>query len=432
MGIIAVILAFGILVIFHEFGHYIFALLTGMEVKKFSIGFGHPILKKRLGKTDFLLSIIPLGGYVKIKGDEFEEEGFYNFTLWKKIVVVLAGPLFSFLLAYILMVLTFSIYGKDVKDSIISVEESGYYYKEGFRTGDKLLRIEGDTVKDFSSMIRLFSKYNKEEVNITVKREGKIRDLQVNVRVDSLNEIGYFLSPVVGEIVKNDDVIKKGLSEGDIIKSIDGQDINSWYDVFSTINGNKTKVWLDPAYLDSIVVRQPGDSVFVEWQKPNGSIKSAYIRLIKLDNNRVGLGISINLNIKKMGILESLGEGFKWGWENTVLIFEFLIQLVRGRVSVKNLGGPVMIAKISFEAAKAGLKPYLIFIAFLSLNLMIVNLLPLPALDGGRALMFLIESIVRKRFSKKVWTWSVSISFLILILFLVFITFKDVMKLIGR
>lgn len=427
MGILAVIIAFGILVIFHEFGHYIFALITGMEVKKFSIGFGPPVLRKRLGKTDFLLSLIPLGGYVKIKGDEFEEKGFYDFPLWKKVVVVLGGPLFSLLLAFIIMVGVYSFYGEEIKEPVIFLEDSTYYFNQGLRTGDRIIKIDGDTVKDFSNLLRFFPKYNKKNVTLIIERNGKITNLNVKINVDSLSKIGYLLPPVIGDVI-NKDAIKKGLSKGDIIKSIDGDTVQSWYDIYRSLHYERSKTWEDIKNI--IFEKREGDSVLVVWQKKEGEIKKDYIKLIKLDNGRVGLGIIAKVNKNKLGPIKGFIKALKWTYTNTILIVEFLFQLVTGKVSLKNIGGPVMIASVSFQAVKAGLKPYLILIAFLSLNLMVINLLPLPALDGGRAFMFVIEGIIRRKFNKKIWTYSVSISFLLLILLLIVVTFKDIISII--
>ncbi len=349
---LAFIVVIGILVFIHEFGHFIVARLCGVGVQVFSLGFGPKLLKKKIGRTEYCVSVIPLGGYVKMVGDEpdapIEPEdikvSFTHKSLLRKSLIVAAGPLSNFFLAIFLLFAIFWLGGV------------------------------------------------------------------------------YLPNPIVGEVVEASAAMKAGVKSGDIIKEINQRQVESFEDIFQIIGASKGQ------QVDIVIER-------------DGHLKGfALIPELKPGVNKFGenvekyiIGIvgSGDVFHKQYGPLEAMERAFKDTYMLTELTILSVVKMVSGSVSSKNLGGPIMIAQMAGEQARAGLQNFAFFIALLSVNLGIINLFPIPVLDGGHLLFFGIEAITGKSVNDKLREKMIQFGAAMLVALMVFVFYNDIIRLVN-
>jgi regulator of sigma E protease len=349
---------FGILILFHELGHFVFAKLLGVKVLKFSIGFGPKLIGKKIGETEYVISLVPLGGYVKPLGEEAGEEieerekdRAFNFQpVWKRALIVLAGPVFNLLLAYVIFVvfLTVSLPVaipslKSITATIEDIADDSPAMRAGIRKNDVVVSINEKSVSDWSEMAALFSNNPGVELNIRVKRGDELVDLLVTPEPTS----------VKGEDGKEITVGRIGIS-----KKMDFKVIES-------------------------------SNVFM------ASLKGA----------------------------EAV---YDW----SALTLEVVWKMLTGGISVKQVGGPILIVDAASKAASAGAATYFGFIAIISINLAILNLLPIPVLDGGHLMFMSIEALRGKPLSEKVMNMATRVGFSILMLLIAFVFYNDTIRII--
>lgn len=340
---IVFLLVLGILVSFHELGHLIVAKMCGMKIDAYSIGFGPKLLKVKMGETEYSLSSILLGGYIKPAGPNFKEDVksedpdknryFICKPVWKRALMIIAGPAFNFLLGFILL--------------------TGMIYSTG-------------TVSETTM--------------------------------------------VIGEVMENSPAAKAGIQKGDLIIAIDGKNITNWLDISFNIQNDK-------------------DQKIMLTLKRNGSILNISV---KPESTKEGLviGIASTVQQKKVKGLAILTEGYKRFAIVTRLQIKGMVQVFTGRISSKNIGGPIAIFKITEEATKEGFLTLIGLMVILNIALGLFNLLPIPALDGGQLQLLLIEAIMRRPLSKTIQT-AIQIAGLVMImLILLLATFNDVSRLI--
>ncbi|NOX20713.1 MAG: RIP metalloprotease RseP [Nitrospirae bacterium] len=358
MTIISALILLGILIFVHELGHFLVAKLSGVKVLKFSLGFGPKIIGKRIGETEYLISALPLGGYVKMLGEEPEEElppeeadrAFNRQSVFKRALIVFAGPLFNILLTFFI----------------------------------------------FATMLGV--------------------GLPINIPVIK------HLKPVIDAVEPGYPAEKAGLKPGDIIKEINGRPIDTWFDMVSIVAKSPDKELLFRV--------QRGDKVFtvsitpqrVEEKGPEGE---------KIILGRIGVrktGGSFFETIKAESLIEAPIKGAYATYRMGLFIVDSIRMLLIGEVSLKNLGGPVTILKESGKAASAGLLPYLMFMALLSVNLGILNLLPIPILDGGHLLLFSVEAIKGRPLNERTVVIVQKIGYAILIVLMGFALYNDILR----
>ena len=344
LSLILFIVILGIIVAIHEFGHFIFAKLSNIYVYEFAIGMGKKIwgTKKKGGETEFSLRMVPLGGYCMIAGEDVQDEGvpkdrqMCNKSFFQRFMVLFAGPLNNFILAFVLLLISAFIFGA------------------------------------------------------TTTR------------------------PVVGDVMENYPAYNAGIQSGDLLLEVDGTKVSSW----------------DRALL--IIQTSDGSSMKFKVQKVDGSVteydvtpleeevdgvKSYKFGIATFTEKKYGFVNSIKYSVEKMGAL-------------FVSMFDSIKYLITGRVSVKQLSGPVGIYSVVDSQSKAGLEAILYLVAYLSVNVGFINLLPFPAFDGGRILFLIIEKLFKKPVSKEVENTIHSIGFILIILLLVYVTFNDIFRLI--
>lgn len=423
--LLAFLVLIGVLVWLHELGHFIFAKLFGVKVEVFSIGFGPVVLSKKWGETEYRVSAIPLGGFVKLYGEEENSDdprAFSSKKNYQKILIASGGPLFNFLLAVFLFALIFFV-GKPIPSYVLEkplvghVLENSPAQKLGIKEGDLLLEINGkkvNTWKDFENVV--FESVLKKSWNVVVLRNGQVLRLSGSVEISKAHSFGAepYIKPVVGKVLPKSPAEQVGIKEGDEILEINGNKVKSWYHAVGLIRSTK------------------GDAIKLK-VKRNGQIFEKLV--IPVVDKKTGVPLlGVSPRIELISVEEPLGEaileGFKKTQDIAVLSIKAIWGLVTGGLSLKTLGGPIAIAQLAGESAQQGLIAFLGMMAFISVQLAVFNLVPLPVLDGGLILLFLIESIRRKPLSQKFKENWQKVGFAFIIALSAFVILNDIVRLV--
>ena len=416
----------GIMVLVHEFGHFISAIVSGVRVEIFSFGFGPRLFGIKRKHTDYRFSLIPLGGYVKLAGESYEEEfkgepyEFLSQPRWKRFIILFMGSAMNISLA-ILLVFFINIIGVSVPAYLENppvigwVEESTPAHEAGLLIGDEILSIDGKKVSKAQEVENIISTSPEKTLKIKIKRDGNIIEKTLKTKSRSRYGIGdagifFMIPPRIGFVSAGLPASKAGLKPMDRILEVNGAKVRSYFEV------------------RDIIRKSPGKEVSLLIERGK-EIKE--IKIVPINEKGVGvIGITFHVETtkKKYGVFKAFSNSIK---ENVRLIFLFvdvLRKMFRGEISVKTLSGPVDIADFSYQAAKSGFIGFLSFLAIISLQLGIINLLPIPGLDGGHILIVLLESIIRRDLSLKLKERIVQAGFLILILLMVFVIANDIVK----
>ncbi len=440
--IVIFIICIGVLIFVHELGHFIAARLNGIKVEKFSLGFGPKIIGKKIGDTEYQISALPLGGYVKMLGGEIgddesletvgekawekegEEDGrFVSKSVLGRITVVLSGPLMNIILAFILMPLVFFI-GVNLPSYLEEKPVVGWVEKDspamsgGFQVGDKILKIDNKSVSDWDEAITILATHPELGMKVEIERSGEVKELPLEKDKESkYSGPGYSgllpeMAAIVGRVNKGYPAEKAGLKTGDRIIEIDGSPVVSWYQVSAHIRSHA------------------GKDIELEVKRGQQEIK-AKVRPVK--DEAAGYGIIGIVNrqetvTQKFDVMESIEHGMMRSIELTKLTFDVLKRLVSLNLSIESLGGPIMIAKLTGEAAQSGVSDLLAFMAFMSLQLGILNLLPIPVLDGGWVVFLIIEKIKGSPLSKRAMEVTQTVGFALLITLIVIVSYNDIMR----
>jgi len=401
----------GVLVAFHELGHFLAARWVGVKVLKFSLGFGPKLFGRKMGETEYLLSAIPLGGYVKLFGEDETEattqedraRSFAHQGLWGKVLIVAAGPGFNFILAYFifagwlatgapLFVPTF----QDLTPDIEAMVPGSPADTAGIQIGDRISRVNGRTIATKSELFDAVAKSNGQALTLEIKRGEQVKTLTVTPTTvpgpqASAQEPGYYLGveetpPLVTSVMQSSPAAKAGLQAGDHVVKIEGQTIHTWSQMTGIVKENPNR------QLQVEVLRE-GHRVPLT---VTPSAEKAMVNGQSVEVGKIGISGPGRSIMRSSTPLLSLYDGLGATWSWTELTAIGLYKMVVGDISSKNIGGPLTIANISGEAAAQGASSVVFLIAILSINLGVLNLLPIPILDGGHLLFFLIEGILRK------------------------------------
>jgi len=441
MTFLSAIILLGILIFVHELGHFLFAKLVNVKVLKFSLGFGPRILGKKYGETEYLLSAVPLGGYVKMlgeeQGDEITDEEkarAFNFqSVWKRILIVLSGPVFNILFAAFVFALI-AVSGVPVPyPDIGKVSEGSPAAKTGLMTGDRVMAINGVSVKGWDEIESAISKNQGKTLLFSIKRGERVVDLQVSPEKKAERDIfgeqkevwnigiSPLLYPDVGEVTKGSPAEKAGIQKGDRILEIEGSALKTWQDMTSLIYDNPGKpmrfrIKRGDGFLDLTIT--PAKSAFTG---PGGEKKEIGL---------IGVRPLGNDFIKRFGPVEAAGFGIMKTWDISVLTVVSLVKLVQRIIPAETIGGPILIFQMAGQQAAHGLLSFFTFMAVISINLGILNFLPIPILDGGHILFLGIEAVRRKPLSEKVMMVAQRVGLAIIITLMVFAFYNDIMRLI--
>mgnify|MGYP001384283499 CR=1 FL=1 len=405
ISILSFVFAVGLLVTIHEFGHYIVGRFCGMKVLKFSIGFGKPIYSKKIGRdqTDYRLSIIPLGGYVQFLDGrngsiDPKDEGraFDQKPIRSRVAVLLAGPVFNFIFAIFAYFIIFSNGIMTIKPVIGEVMSNSYAADAGLNYGDRILKIEGKIIDDWEDAISeiLMTITKKQEITFqieTQEKSNKIINLAIKNNSSSLTEPGelfkglgfYPWQPpaMIGEVLSGSAADKGGLLKGDQILTIDDEKVNSFMG------------------LRAIIENKPMQLVSMKYKRDNFE----YVIDIQLDqtdepNPKGILGVAGDnyedfWQLKRLDPIDAFSESIKETWASASFTVIMFSNMLTGDVSSKNISGPFSIAKYAGITAVAGLNQFLKFLALISVSLGVINLMPIPMLDGGQIVYQTLEWI---------------------------------------
>ena len=424
--IIGTLIALGVLVTFHEFGHFWVARRCGVKVLRFSVGFGMPLVRwhDRHG-TEFVVAAIPLGGYVKML-DEREgevpvdqlDQSFNRKSVRQRIAIVAAGPIANFLLAIVFFWALAVLGNQQARPVIGAVEAGSLAAAAGLGAGQEIVAVDGKPTNGWGAVnLQLVRRLGESgALQINVREEGASADSSHVLKLDGwlkgadepdpIRSLGIrpwrpALVPVLAELDPKGPAQAAGLKTGDRLLALDGQALNDWQQVVDTVRGRAGSRIMLSVERDGAALELPVTLA----SRGEGKSASGYL----------GAGVApvewpaAMLREVSYGPLEGFVEGVSRTWNMSVLTLDSLKKMLFGELSVKNLSGPITIAKVAGASAQSGVGDFLNFLAYLSISLGVLNLLPIPVLDGGHLLFYLIEWARGRPLSDRVQGWGVQI-----------------------
>ncbi len=352
INIASVIVLLGVLIFVHELGHFLLAKSLGVGVLKFSLGFGPKLIGRRVGETEYMISLVPLGGYVKLLGEsetddvlpQDEKRSFVKQHVLRKIAIVVAGPFFNFLFAILAFSVIYMVGVPSLTTEIGSVQPGSPAEVAGLHAGDTVVSIDGKDVARWGDLAEIITQSEGREIVLKLNREGAVQDVRVKP-----------------EMVKS--------------KNIFGEDVDSY---------------------------------------------------------KIGVGASKNTFIERQNPIKATWSGIEQTWAITELTLVSIVKMIQGVVSPDSLGGPILIAQMAGANVKKGIMNFVFFMALLSINLGVLNLFPIPVLDGGHLLFFLIELVTGKEVNIKWRERAQQAGFFILVMLMIFVFYNDIMRIFGE
>ena len=430
--ILAFLVALGILIVVHEFGHYWVAQRLGVKVLRFSIGFGRPLWARRFGRdqTELVVAALPLGGYVKMLdesegevADEEKHRAFNRQPLLTRTAVVVAGPLFNFLFAVLAYWVVYLVGIEGIKPVVGRVVAGSIAERAGFQEGDLMLSLDGKPVLSWDHRrLHMFARaLNRAAVRVEVRdSEG-----QLQVRILDLSEIplakvdagllergiglyGYVpeLLPVIGGLGEGP-ALQAGLKVGDRIVRIDGRAIESWDDVVQGISPHPGKTL-------RITIDRDGQLMDFEVIPEAVARDGETVGQVKIAPGFSEIPPELRTRVR-FGPIQAMAEAVLSTGSMGILTVKMLFKMLKFEVSTKNISGPITIAQYAGHTAKIGLDRFLMFLAVVSISLGVLNLLPIPVLDGGHLLYYFVEGIKGSPVSERVMIWGQQLGIIVLI-----------------
>jgi len=440
----AFLVVLGVLVVFHELGHYLVARLCGVKVLRFSVGFGRVIWSRRVGadRTEWAVSAVPLGGYVKM-ADEREDDlapedvprAFNRQGVGKRIAIVAAGPIANLLLAVVLFAGTFVV-GVPGQRAILAPPQPGTAAAAaGFAEGDRVVAVDGDPVASLQDLRwRVVKSQGRSSIDVEVERADGSRSMRMlpvsglstaDWEANPLSALGLRAdlgAPVVDQVSPGKPAEAAGMRAGDRIVAVDGRPARSPSDV---ANATNAKPGVPIVFR---VARDGGESdvtVVPEASEQGGRrVGLAGLRL-KVDPESVQR-IAITV---RSGPLDALGQGARKTWELSTFTLRMLGRMVTGDASLKNLSGPITLADFAGQSAQAGALVFVGYLALISISLGVLNLLPIPLLDGGHLLYYLVEIILGRPVSDRAFEVGQRIGMALLAVLMTLALVNDVSRL---
>lgn len=464
IAFVAFLVTLGLVVIVHELGHFLFCKLFGVYVKTFSIGIGPKFMRKRWGETEYALSAIPFGGYVKMAGEGLMEEiqdagnlqgrkyplgtqagnaeaagqddhipphrHFYSKPAWQRLLVFVAGPLFNLVLAFVLY--TGLVLGNGLQNvpftRVGQVTPGSPAAAAGFQVGDRIAAVGGTPVADWGAIEdAMLPPANRESgatppVTVTVERAAARVDLQLTPVFDTAAAAWAIgLEPwntTVGLVQKNGPADRLGLREGDVIVQVDGRDVTAFSQIAAIIN------------------ERPAEPTEIVWERDGRRLSGQVtptLTEIAPGQNKGRIFLEPYFSYDKVGF----GKAMVLGWQRTEdtirMTVGVLRDFVRRKLGLDAVGGPLRIGQAAGEMLRWSFSHLMYFVAFFSINLFLLNLMPIPVLDGGHVLFLLLEVLRGGRpVPEKLQAIATQMGLIILLLFMTFVVVLDVWKVTGH
>jgi regulator of sigma E protease len=440
MIIIYAAVLLGVLIFVHEAGHFMLAKLLGVKVLKFSLGFGPKILGRKFGETEYLLSAVPLGGYVKMLGEEPGEEleesekiRAYNYQpVWKRFSIVFSGPLFNLIFAAFVFALIF-LSGVPVPlPDIGNVQENSPAAAAGLMTGDRVMQINGKKVEGWQDISGTLNDNPGKTLLFVVKRNERVVEVTVQPRKKSDKNIfgeekeDWFIGidplvfPVVGDVMKGSRAGEAGLLKGDRVLEVGGRELKTWQDMTTLIHASPEKPLTFRLQRGGQVLDVTITPKKETYKTPDGEEKAIGL---------IGIKPAGNDFIKKYGLPEAASLGLKRTWDISALTLLSMVKLIQRVIPSNTIGGPIMIFQMAGEQASQGALNFFTFMAVISINLGVLNLLPIPILDGGHILFLGIEAVRRRPLSENVIMIAQRVGLVLLLSLMAFAFYNDIVRL---
>ncbi len=440
------LLALSILIAFHEFGHFWVARKLGVRVLRFSVGFGKPLLRfqKTPESTEFVLAAVPLGGYVQMLGEKEEgseatPDAFFNQSVWVRMAIVLAGPIFNLMLAIFIYWMIFVTGETGMRPVLSQPPQNTLAAEAGFNAEDEILAIDGQKTPTWSSaMTSLFTEMlDHEDIQVEVRQiDGSVvvKDLLIPQAISNdpsmmheklgLRPWNPPIPPVLNEVQPDMPAAQAGLQKNDLILTADGQQITNW------------QQWVDyvrerPEVEIQIMINRDGIEVPVtlvpaKLDTETGSIGRIGVTVLVPESLLTDLHVEYQL-----GFLEAAKAAFNRTFDISVVSLKMMGRILIGDAPVKNLSGPISIAQYAGKSASMGTTEFLKFLALVSISLGVLNLLPIPMLDGGHFAFYVIELIKGNPVSEQVQLLAQQVGIAILVMLMCLTFYLDIERLIN-
>jgi len=447
--LLAFVVVLGTLVVVHELGHYLVARWCGVKVLRFSVGMGKVVWSRRFGRdqTEWAVSLLPLGGYVKMLDARDAEQGaiaeqdlareFTRQSVWKRIAIVAAGPIANFLLAIVVFAGLFMHGIPEPAARLRAVAAGTPAYEAGLRGGELVTAIDGEPVRAWSDLrwALLRAAVDRAPVRLDTERpnpadaEGKLIDsvtlhfdrlTQEDLEADFLGKAGIALAPppaVIGEPGKDGPAARAGLRKGDRIVAIDGAPVSDGAAMVETIRKSAGRA------LELTIVRGREERTL--------SVTPVVAQHNGQEIGRIEAPLQPELVEVSAGPVGALGKGVEHTWEMSVFTVKMIGKMLTGEASFKNITGPITIADYAGQTASIGIVSFLSFIALVSISLGVMNLLPIPVLDGGLLLYYSLEVLTGRPVSERVGELAQRAGLGILVTLMVVAVFNDIVRLIS-
>ncbi|MCA9392617.1 MAG: RIP metalloprotease RseP [Candidatus Omnitrophica bacterium] len=427
------LLVLSILIVVHEWGHFITAKLQGIQVDEFALGFGPTLWQRKWHGTNYMIKAFPLGGYVRMAGDEREKatgapDEFFSKSPEQRALVVFNGPLINFVLAYVSFVLVFMLGYPDLSTKVTEVVQDGPAVTSGIQVGDRVVALNGKKLWGLMHMERLLEGTDDSPMTVTIERGGQKMDYQIKPEVEErpdllqvptmFREIGLGFLPNRVAIVDDTPADKAGLMPEDVIVGIDNMTVTNWRTLHEAV-ADTTGEFIKVSYIrdGKPAVMNIKPKIVERTDSETGEMKKV---------RQLGVAPMQDTARYRFGFLESFGYGWDQLWYITTLTYEALYRMVTKTMPARDsLTGPVGIFVIVQESAKLGLSPLIFTLGVISASLAIFNLLPMLPLDGGHLALLAVEKARGRPLSQKVDEFFAKLGFTFIILLALYVFYID-------